>query len=543
VRLLSARAAIGVLWLLVGLAPAGPAAAVTADPAVITERLDQARHPWLGRPAFGAIRSEARALYATLENEPLWLLGRRAVDAADVALAMLADAGSKGLDPADYDAALLAAKRRALPRSSRTELALFDVALSVAFLRFVSDLGSGRVEPSDADFALDVAPKRAGLGVRVAAGVRTGRVREVVDDAEPDFEPYRRLRDALPRYRALASDPEVVPVVPSTTLHPGDPFPRAAALGRWLAALGDLPSDATFPLDHYAGALVRGVEHFQRRHGLDVDGVIGRDTARALGVLPATRLRQMELALERFRWLPEVGGRRFVFVNVPAFDLHAFDAVGSPRPALSMRVVVGEAGRTPTPVLAAEMGHVVFGPPWNVPITITQEEMLPKIRRDPDYLDRQGMEIVSDGIVLPQTDENLELLAHGTARLRQRPGPGNALGRVKFLFPNEHDVYLHDTPTRNAFRSNRRDFSHGCVRVERPAPLADWVLRAQPEWTPERIREAMASFEERWLIVESPILVLLFYATAEAEPDGSLSFYEDLYGHDAALERRLDELR
>ncbi|MEN8161994.1 MAG: L,D-transpeptidase family protein [Myxococcota bacterium] len=462
-------------------------------------------------------------------------------------VAALAGAGSKGLDPADYDAARLAAKRRALARASRSELALFDVALSVAFLRFVSDLGSGRVEPRAADFALDVAPKRAGLGGRVAAAVRTGRVRTVVDEAEPDFAAYRRLRDALPRYRALASDPEVVPVVPATTLHPGDPFPRAAALGRWLAALGDLPSNASFPLGHYVGALVRGVEHFQRRHGLDVDGVIGKATARALAVLPATRLRQMELALERFRWLPEVGSRRLVFVNVPAFDLHAFDAVGSPRPVLSMRVVVGRAGRTPTPVLAAEMEHVVFGPPWNVPISIAQEEMLPKIIRDPDYLAAQGMEIVSDGLVLPRSEASLGLLADGTARLRQRPGPGNALGRVKFLFPNAHDVYLHDTPTQSAFRSSRRDFSHGCVRVERPAPLAAWVLREQPEWTAERIREAMASFEERWLTVQTPIQVLLFYATAEAEPDGSLSFYEDLYGHDAALERalarRLDELR
>jgi murein L,D-transpeptidase YcbB/YkuD len=534
-------------WLLAVLALAGPAAAVTADPAVISQRLGQARHPWLSRPAFGAIRGEVEALYAALEGEPLWLLGRRAIDATDVALGVLADAGSKGLDPSDYDAGLLGAKRRALRRASRSELALFDLALSVAFLRFVSDLGSGRVEPRAADFALDVAPKRAGLGRRVAAAARTGRLREVVDEVEPDFAAYRRLRDALPGYRVLASDPEVVPVVPTTTLHPGDSFPRAAALGAWLVALGDLQSDASFSLDHYEGALIRGVENFQRRHGLDVDGVIGEATARALAVLPGTRLRQMELALERFRWLPEVGSRRFVFVNVPAFDLHAFAAVGSPRPGLSMRVVVGRAGRTPTPVLVAEMEHVVFGPPWNVPMSIAQEEMLPEILREPDYLAVQGMEIVSEGLTLPRTDANLGLLADGTARLRQRPGPKNALGRVKFLFPNEHDVYLHDTPTRSAFLSSRRDFSHGCVRVERPASLADWVLRAQPEWTPERIREAMASFEERWVSVESPVLVLLFYATAEAEPDGSLSFYEDLYGHDAALERalarRLEELR
>jgi murein L,D-transpeptidase YcbB/YkuD len=257
-------------------------------------------------------------------------------------------------------------------------------------------------------------------------------------------------------------------------------------------------------------------------------------------VPPAARVRQIQLALERYRWIPEVGEQRFVFVNVPAFELHAFDAMDPPEgPALSMRVVAGRAGRTPTPVLAAALKNVAFSPYWNVPRSIVEGEMLPKLARDPGYLAAEELEIVADGSVLPDGPESIARLAADEARLRQRPGPKNALGRVKFLFPNAHDVYLHDTPSQTLFRRSRRDFSHGCVRVEQPEALAAWVLRDQPEWTPERIAEALVGPDEQWVLVRSRILVLLFYTTVQVRDDGSVSFYEDLYGHDAALERAL----
>jgi murein L,D-transpeptidase YcbB/YkuD len=544
-------AALALLLACCARAPAPPAPEPEASRATIAVRVREAWHPWLRRPNFPSYRDELEGLYAPRGNTPLWLDGPRPSVAAADAIGALADAGEKGLDPDAYDVVLLDAERRALraaaslPLAARADvsperLALFDVALSVELLRLISDLHIGRANPRSPDFVRDVEARKTELPPLVLEAVRAGRVRAVVSEVEPDFYDYRRLLGALAAYRALASDPDAVPVALEPGVRPGDALAQAGDLARWLTALGDLPADAAPPGDRYEGVLVAALERFQRRHGLEPDGVIGEATARALAVPAAARVRQIELALERYRWLPEVGEQRFVFVHVPAFELRAFDAMDPPEgPALSMRVVAGRAGRTPTPVLAAAMKNVVFSPYWNVPRSIVENEMLPKIARDPGYFAAEEMEIVVDRTVLPDGPESVARLAAGEARLRQRPGPKNALGRVKFLFPNAHDVYLHDTPARTLFQRSRRDFSHGCVRVEQPEALARWVLRDQPEWTPERIADALAGTSETWVLVRSPILVLLFYTTVQVRDDGSVSFYEDLYGHDAALERAL----
>jgi murein L,D-transpeptidase YcbB/YkuD len=540
-------AALGLLLLACVQAPAprvpAPAPALEASRATIAARVREAEHPWLSRPHFASFRDELEGLYAPRANAPLWLDGARPTDAAGEAIAALAGAGEKGLDPGDYDFALLEAERGALRAgadASPGRLALFDVALSVELLRLISDLHIGRANPRSADFVRDVEARKTELPALVLEAVRAGRVREVVSEVEPDFFDYRRLLAALAGYRTLASDPGVAPVALEPGVRPGDALADAGALASFLTALGDLPPDADVARDRYEGALVAAVERFQRRHRLAPDGVIGDETARALAVPPAARVRQIELALERYRWLPEVGEQRFVFVHVPAFELRAFDAMDPPEgPALAMRVVAGRAGRTPTPVLAAALKNVAFSPYWNVPRSIVENEMLPRIAREPGYFAAEEMEIVADGTVLPDGPESVAMLAADEARLRQRPGPKNALGRVKFLFPNAHDVYLHDTPARTLFQRSRRDFSHGCVRVEKPEELVRWVLRDQPEWTPERISEALASTTESWVLVRSPILVVLLYTTAQVHGDGSVRFYEDLYGHDAALERAL----
>lgn len=244
-------------------------------------------------------------------------------------------------------------------------------------------------------------------------------------------------------------------------------------------------------------------------------------------VAPARRMRQIELAMERLRWLPPLAGRPLVAINIPMFRLWAWDAgAAEASPALAMDVIVGRAMRTQTPVFADEMTHLIFRPYWNVPRSILHNEILPAMERDPGYLARHDMEVVS---------------AEGESlRVRQRPGPKNSLGLVKFIFPNDADVYLHGTPARELFARSRRDFSHGCVRVADPPALAQWLLKDQPAWTPETIAAAMNDTRTQQVNLTAPVPVLLYYLTALVSPDdGQLRFAADIYGHDAALERRL----
>jgi murein L,D-transpeptidase YcbB/YkuD len=233
-----------------------------------------------------------------------------------------------------------------------------------------------------------------------------------------------------------------------------------------------------------------------------------------------------------------------IVVNIPGFRLWAVDFPRDPRlPVLTMKVVVGRALRTQTPVLGERLAHLVFRPFWNIPSSITRREVLPEALHDAGYLAAHDMEIVAgqqdDSPVVPATPENLERVAAGGLRIRQRPGPNNALGRVKFIFPNNANVYLHDTPAKGVFGHDRRDLSHGCVRVAEPEALAEWVLRGVPGWTRQRIEAAMAGAAPQQVNLPKPIPVVLFYATAVADAESRIAFFEDIYGHDRTLDLKL----
>jgi murein L,D-transpeptidase YcbB/YkuD len=301
-------------------------------------------------------------------------------------------------------------------------------------------------------------------------------------------------------------------------LKPGDRNPRVAALRARLEASGDLPPAAPAAADRdlFDPPLQDGLRKVQNRHGLDADGTAGKGTLAALAVPAERRVRQIEINLDRWRWLPRDLGERYIVVNIAGFQL---DLVEGGAPALSMRVVAGKP-TSRTPMFSGMMTNIVLNPYWNPPPGIVKKEILPHIARDSGYAEREGFEVVSTG---------------SRVEVRQRPGPKNALGKVKFLFPNRFDVYLHDTPSRSLFSRTVRSFSHGCIRLEKPLELAEYLLKDDPAWTPKRIAAALAKGREQWVGVPRPLPVHLVYWTAWVGGAGTVQFRDDLYGRDKPL--------
>ncbi|MDP1651675.1 MAG: L,D-transpeptidase family protein [Rhodocyclaceae bacterium] len=345
------------------------------------------------------------------------------------------------------------------------------------------------------------------------------------------------LEAALPHYRQIAADPlvqaawqEPLPPLGSRKLEPGKPYAGLPLLMRRLVALSDLPSDTPIPERYeYEGQAIEGIIAFQRRHGLEPDGVIGKETLVQLNVPPSVRVRQIELNIARLKQLPS--SPRLLIVNVPEFMLRAYEQAEE---KLRMKIIVGNALRTRTPMFVEDMRYIEFSPYWNVPPSIARKETIPKLRRDPQYFEAQGFEFYTGNgsVVTTLADENLEAVLQGQMRIRQRPGAKNALGGIKFVFPNNDNIYMHHTPAIQLFKKARRDFSHGCIRVEEPLALALFVLRNEPGWDEERILAAMAKGRSATLRLREPLPVLIAYFTAVAEEDGRVHFFPDLYGFD-----------
>ena len=354
---------------------------------------------------------------------------------------------------------------------------------------------------------------------------------------------YRRTLTALEEYRVLAAGDDAA-VLPATAkpVEPGQHYAGVPRLIRLLRTLGDLPA-ASGPADSdlYAGAVVTAVKRFQTRHGLEPDGRIGKATLRNLNTPLSFRVRQLELALERWQRIPFDSSRPAIVLNLPEFRLRAFGP--GRRLELEMKIVIGRAGRLRTPILSSELNTVIFRPYWNVPLSIQRNELIHDVKRDPSYISKNDFDLVTprDVVVAEAavSDQLLAQLRSGTLRLRQRPGPRNALGLVKFVFPNSFDVFMHDTPARTLFARARRDFSHGCIRLEKAGDLAEWVLRAESGWPRERIDGAIQGPESISVALKHPLPVWMMYSTAVVLENGEVHFFEDLYGEDANLEKEL----
>jgi murein L,D-transpeptidase YcbB/YkuD len=484
-------------------------------------------------------------MYQASGARPLWLDAAGALTTdARAALSQLERASEEGLAPEDYAASALASRAAALTPDSSTDAARFDVDLTAGLQLYLRDLHVGRVDPRTIGFKMTAARDEHDFAEVVRTAATSHTVPDLSTEWAPKFAVYRNLRTALAKYRQVAADPALATPPPKApTVHRGEPYAGIDVLTRLLVALGDLPAGEApgAGTSIYDGALATAVTHFQDRHGFEPDGVLGRATQDALRVPLAWRVRQLELALERLRWLPQLGPGPLIAVNIPMFRLWAWDALTPDGvPTFETRVIVGQALDTETPVFIETLEHVIFRPYWNIPRSIVNGEILPAIAKDANYLQKHDMEIVAASRPVPTTPDTLARLKQGGLSVRQRPGPKNSLGLVKFVFPNDENVYLHDTPAQSLFERSRRDFSHGCVRVQNPAALASWVLHRQEGFTPEQAADAMKGDTTRQVNLREPIPVILFYITAVVTPaDGTVHFAADIYKHDDRLDQAL----
>ena len=489
--------------------------------------------------------TDLRAVYDSVAWTPLWSRNGQPTPSARATVQQLATMELRGLNATDFDAVSLQTMATGgASLASPAQRAEFDAMLTVATLRALRALRFGRVTAKVAHSALDFPVERFDVATAARAIATSSNPSLVFDEAEPPYLHYHLLKRELGRYRVLSRDTTLLPLNVIGTLKPLASAGGVPRLRRLLIALGDLPSATAVGGDdslRYDSVLVAAVRRFQTRQGMTGDGVIGPATLARLQRPFAAQVAQMELTLERWRWLPHVIGEPPIIVNVPAFRLHAFSN-GADKEAdlLSMDVVVGDAFDHQTPMFSGRMQYLVFAPYWEVPASIALKEILPKARKDIGYLARLRYEIVRGADrVVPTTVEALELVATGKARFRQQPGADNSLGRVKFIFPNAFNVYLHDTPARALFGRARRDGSHGCIRVADATRLATFLLRDQAGWDSSHIVEAMAKPTPQRVNLAKTVPVHVVYATVTAREDGTLLFYDDIYAMDRSLAQLL----
>lgn len=513
---------------------------------LLPEKVNTARIPNLRWPNFSNYAPAVQAFYQNRGYAVAWTEDGAPTAAAKGFIDAFQHADAKGLFPEDYDASRWASRVQALSTKSADAISLFDVAMTVNVMRFISDLHMGRVNPSHFSFDIPVADKKLDLAKFVADNaVNASDVPKLIASVEPDSDDYRAAETALVRYQALATQQKQAGAKPlpmvKKTVSVGGIYPDAAGLLARLQLEGDLPADAALSTDQpdkLDQTLSDGVKHYQSRHGLTADGALGPATIRSLNVPLSRRVAQLEDSLERWRWLPEPYLHPRIMVNLPEFVVRGY----SPDRKLdfTMKVVDGQAkDNHATPVFVRMMKYLIFRPYWNVPVDIAQKELVPHIVLNPDYLESKDFEVTNRrGVV--QTAYTPLQVAQGHFLVRQRPGPKNSLGLVKFMFPNQYDVYMHSTPEVYLFERTRRDYSHGCIRVQKPADLAAWVLQGQGEWDLDKVEDAMNDGpDNRTIVLKTPLPVVIFYLTARVDEDGQVDFFDDIYKYDADMERVL----
>ena len=533
----------------------------TTHDAIFEILLDSNNHPYFQQNYKHTEQASLRKLYRLNQNQLLWFSSKHPVQTINQLLEHYANAPTQGLISNDYAYQYLTAQWQNIQQNNPDfyQFAAFDTALSLTFLRYLNDLHYGRVPPQLQGFRLEH-KKIIDLASAIYGAIQIDAINSLVADMQPKLKPYQQLKTDLVKYRRLAQYiKEPLHFELEDSLHPGEWSREVSKLHLYLDALNtpiEQPFKPSNNTDHvYTDDLVIQVQALQAQHGQPSDGIIGKQTLTTLNTPFSKRVEQIELAMERLRWLPDQQQEAFILVNIPAFQLWAYDTGLSQSDLLTMKVIVGKAKNRikaneeeskkkalQTPIFTARLSYLVFNPYWNIPKSILIQEILPLLEKDPDYLQKNNMEIVSrfthNAPVYAINKNNIRRLYSGQLHLRQRPGRKNALGHIKFIFPNNYNIYLHDTPAHSLFKRNKRDFSHGCIRVENPNELAQFVLRNQPEWDAAKIKEAMKANKPSILDVKQKIPVLIFYSTAFINRTG-LAFYPDIYDHDNTLKHAL----
>ena len=487
--------------------------------------------------------TETRSFYQKRAFQSVWSNASGPRPQAAELIKAIPALGADGLDVRRYQPARLAALLKEVEETksfgdppAQQRLVDLDVELTYTYLSLVNHLSRGRLQPKTIHAEWYTKPRNVDLDARLGQALEADDSREIVNilrSLTPRYLHYDRLHQALAAYRALQAKGGWPAVPPGPALKTGARGPRVAALRARLAAEGDLPAETapaqegTSPSptkttppapDVFDGSVTAAVSHFQQRHGLEVTGKIDEDTLAELNVPVEDRIRQLQVNMERWRWMPATLGERYIVVNVPEFRL---DVVEEGKTVLTMPVIVGK-DQSRTPAFSDKMSYIEVNPYWNIPNTIAEAEILPKLGSNPGYLASHNMEYVGE-----------------PARLRQLPGGDNPLGKLKFMFPNDFDIYLHDTPAHHLFAKTERSFSHGCIRLEKPFDLAVYLLKDDPKWTPEALQAAIDSGENQQISLSKPLPVHILYWTAWVEPDGTVEFRKDIYDHDAQLEQAL----
>lgn len=480
------------------------------------------------------------ALYAKRDYTPVWSNPASVQQLLDA----IEHSDEHGLDPADYNLPTL---RLLLERNNETGLANpertahLDLLLTDSLIRLGYHLAFGKVDPEALDAGWNMTRYIDDLGALLQkdAAIEQGRVDELLQSLAPQSRIYTRLKQALATYRTYDQLGGWAPVPAGETLRTGMSDARVVSLRARLIATRDLATqDMNLPT--FDDAVEAAVQRFQRRHGLEPDGAVGEKTLAALNVPVRERIAQLRANLERARWMLHGLPDTWLMADIAGFSVRLYrdDAI-----AWETRAVVGKQDRM-SPVLRSTLTYLDLNPTWTVPPTVLDEDLLPELRRNPGQLAEKNMQVI-DYAGNPVDASTIDWRRYSGRTfpwlIRQRPGPKNALGRIKFMFPNSHSVYLHDTPSKTLFRRPERAFSSGCIRVEQPYELAEQLLAGTPGWDGDRLRRAVDSLQTRSVSLREPVTILLTYWTAFVEEDGTVRFSRDIYERDPAIIRGLAE--